>query len=302
MALPETIPGDAKSIAVIGDLQMTAGFVRFVKRRENNEAAQADLMADLVERVDTIAALVVVGDLVYTARSRSDWRHFDRLVEPIAVRVPVLPAIGNHDYNCFFVQLCRQARIPAKFARRFPWMEPGRPYFTAYGDIALLMLDSETSLARQAEWLARSLREVAEQYAVALVFFHRPPYTNTAVRGAVGGDTDVQQWIVPVLETSPMPVITISGHVHGFEHLLVDGIHYIISAGGGGPRGPLLPQRPSDVYGGRDCATDPDGSVIRPFNYLLIKRLSNSLEIVVRGFCGAGADVEELERFQLPLG
>lgn len=299
--LTPAIPGSGQSIAVVGDLQITAAFVRFVKRRESNIPEQAILVADMVEHVDDMAALVIAGDLIYTPRSRSDWRHFDGLVSPIATHVPVLPVIGNHDYNCYLVHFCSQARIPANLLSRFPWFEPGQPYSASYGDIALLMLDSETEIESQARWLEQRLGELEQDFAVALVFMHRPPYTNSSVRGAIGGNEELQRLIVPVLERSPMPLVVISGHVHGLEHLVINGINYVISAGGGGPRGNLLPSRPNDVYAGRDCATTADGGVLRPYNYLLINGLSDSLEFVVRGFCRQDSEVRVLERWQLPL-
>ena len=116
-------------IAIVGDLQMTPLPVRKIMRRENNAAQQRILVDDLEGHVEELAALVVVGDLVFTPTSRSDWKHFDTVVEPIAAKVPVLPAIGNHDYRCYLVRWCTHKSVPKNFLNRFGWFAPGEPYF-----------------------------------------------------------------------------------------------------------------------------------------------------------------------------
>jgi hypothetical protein len=295
-ALPE--PG--KPIAVIGDLQNTSAFVRTVMRRESNEAEQEFLLADLQRRGASIGALLITGDLVFTARSVSDWRRFDRLVAPIARNVPVLPAIGNHDYHCFFVQKCLHRKVPRNFRRRFPWFAPGQPYAVDYGDIVLIFLDSEIDLDSQGRWLAERLVEWEPTHRAALIFLHRPPFTNSAVRGAVPEET-VQAHIVARLTASRIVTAVFAGHVHGYEHIVVDGIHYVTTAGGGGPRGLLQAARPGDVYSGRDCRREADGRVLRPFNYVLVEPRPVEIGVTVHGFCRGDAAVEVLESFSIPL-
>lgn len=292
--LPQQVPHTAPAIAVIGDLQMTPALVRRMRGREYNLDAQLRLIDDLKARIDELDALVIVGDLVFTAGSGRAWRHFDELVAPFAAKMPVLPAIGNHDYHCVFVQVCFQSVIPARFLARFPWFEPGVPYDVPYGDLVLVFLDSETEIEAQAAWLRERMADYAERYRAALVFFHRPPFSNSIDRGA-HGDPDVERFVVPVLESAGLPSVVMNGHVHGYEHLLKDGIHYFTTAGGGGPRGPLGADRPGDVYQGPDCETNDDGSVIRPFNYLLISPGEDALTIDVRGFCRADPEVRVLE-------
>jgi Icc-related predicted phosphoesterase len=298
-AFRSTLPADigagrTRTIAVVGDLQMTPGFVRHFRGRENNRETQRALIDDLHAHMDELAAVVVVGDLVFTPRSGRNWAHLDSLLAPVASEVPVLPTMGNHDYHCLFVQLCWQSVIPKQMRMRFPWLAPGQPYAVNSGAIVLLFVDSETALESQAQWLADRLRESGPRQSAALVFFHRPPFSNSIDKGAVG-DAAVQQWIVPVLQESPIPTVVVNGHIHGYEHLLVDGVRYVTSAGGGGPRGLLGPDRPNDVYAGRDCRVDPDGAILRPFNYLLIRDADMGITIEVRGFCGSDEPVDVLE-------
>jgi len=295
--LPAAIDAE-DTIAVIGDLQMTPWLVRWPRGRENNLEAQRVLVADLHDRAAELGAVALVGDLVFTPRSQRDWTHFDRLVGPLARSVPILPAMGNHDYHCLFVQLCRQRVVPRQTRARFPWLAPGVPYAVASGDLQLLFIDSETALEQQARWLRERLQRPDPQRSMAIVFFHRPPYSSSQDRGAVG-NVDVQRWLVPVLRAAPVTTIVINGHVHGYEHQIIDGIHYVTSAGGGGPRGWLAADRPHDVYGGRNCATDSEHAVLRPLNYLLVRRLEGAVRIEVRGLCSGEERVDVLESFTI---
>jgi UDP-2,3-diacylglucosamine pyrophosphatase LpxH len=297
--LPEGLDA-SRPLAVVGDLQQTRAFVRWVMKTESTADEQPVLMTDLQARTNEIAGLVIVGDLVYTGGSRSDWKHFDSLVAPVARAVPVLPAIGNHDYYCVFIQKCMHHVVPKEFRLRFPWFAPGQPYAVAYGDVMLAFIDSETELEAQGVWLEEKIREWAPSYRAVLIFLHRPPFTNVAT-GRAEPALDVREQVIGRLAgASPMPVV-IAGHIHGYEHLVIDGTHYVITAGGGGPRGWLAAERPNDVYPGPDCARDELGLIQRPFNYLLIERRAAALSVTTHGFCNAEERPAVLESFEIPL-
>ena len=296
--LPAAVDLDGKAIAIIGDLQLTSGVARFVRNREDNAEAQLRLIEDLQARIDEIGALVIVGDLVFSARSDRDWDHLDSLIAEFAARMPVLPAIGNHDYPCYLVELCRTSVIAKGMLARFPWLEPGRPYAVDSGDLRLLFLDTESGFEAQGQWLSAELERAAGSHSAALVFFHRPAYTNSIDRGAVGSP-EVQEFFVPALSAAPLPVMVFNGHVHGLEYLVRGGVHYVTTAGGGGPRGPLAAQRPDDRYAGPDCERPDHEDTVRPFNYLLLKDSPAGIDIEIRGFCGGDETVRELDRLEL---
>jgi len=298
--LPATVDSAGGTLAIIGDLQQTTGFVRLVRHRENTANEQQQLVADLRNHVPELTGLVIVGDLVYSARSDRQWRHFDSLVGPFASQMPVLPAIGNHDYPCYLVQWCRVTVMARGMSERFPWLVPGQPYAVDAGELLLLFLDSESHIREQGEWLEGELARAAGSYSAALVFFHRPAWSNSIDKGAVG-NPEIQQFVAPVVRDAALPVVVFSGHIHGYENIIHDGVPYITTAGGGGPRGPLADDRPGDVYRGPDCP-QPDGKPsLRPFNYVLLKTEPGRLSLEVRGFCRAGEAVRTLDRIDIAL-
>lgn len=297
--LPASIETGGRPIAIIGDLQQTPGFVRLIRRRENTSAEQRRLMDDLEARVDELGALIIVGDLVYSARSRRDWDHFDALVAPFVDVMPILPAIGNHDYPCILIQFCKVSKTSKGMLERFPWFSPGVPYAVDNGDLLLLFLDSETGLESQGRWLEDRLAEARGRYAAALVLFHRPAYTNSIDWGSKP-NPDILDNIVPKLVEAPLPVVVFNGHMHGFEYIVRDGVYYVTTAGGGGPRGAMAEERPFDFYRGPDCPQDKD-KTFRPFNYVLLRRETDRLSMQVYGFCRNDPGISLLDTIDVPL-
>jgi hypothetical protein len=96
-------------------------------------------------------------------------------------------------------------------------------------------------------------------------------------------------------------VVAFSGHVHGFEYIVRQTAHYVTTAGGGGPRGPMAADRPFDRYRGRDCPQPKGDGVLRPFNYLLLREADEQLTIDVHGFCRGDSAVSLLDTIQVPL-
>jgi len=271
-----------------------------VRRREDNSEAQVELIDDLRQHSSDLAALIIVGDLVYTGQSKRDWAHLDSLVAPFARSMPILPAIGNHDYPCYLVQFCRKSKISRGMLERFPWLEPGRGYAVANGDLLFAFLDSESGLDSQGLWLEQELdRAAASGFVAALVFFHRAAFTNSIDWGS-DPNPEILGNIVPRLEQAPLPVVAISGHIHGFEYIVRNGVHYLTTGGGGGPRGPMADERPFDFYRGPDCP-QAKGEVYRPLNYMLLEREPGRLIFDVRGFCAADEVVGQLDSIEIPL-
>jgi hypothetical protein len=107
-----------------------------------------------------------------------------------------------------------------------------------------------------------------------LVFVHHPPFTNSKV---VDGDLHVRRDILPAFAASAKTLAMMSGHAHGYEHFVQSGKHFIVSAGGGGPRGLLHARRagePKDVF---------EGAAPRPFNYLLVYQDDAGIVVETRG-------------------
>ena len=84
--------------------------------------------------------IFLTGDLVDRGNERTNWDHFFLRAESIFDRVPVMPAVGNHEYldqgprlyNSFF-------RLPSNGP---DGVTPGLVYHFQYGGAFFAVLDS----------------------------------------------------------------------------------------------------------------------------------------------------------------
>ncbi len=137
--------------------------------------------------------------------------------------LPALPAIGNHDTESL-PNWYRFFALPGN--ERWYSFRCGNAAFHA-----LNVYDSMTPGSSQYEWLLAELAADSADPDVrhVFVYFHLPPYTTNTV---YSGNADVRQYLCPLFERFGVRIV-FSGHVHAYEHSLVNGVHYIITGGGG---------------------------------------------------------------------
>jgi hypothetical protein len=293
----EAVNENRGQIAVIGDLQLTSTFERLVLLREENHIAQRRLISNLGQ--ERISRLVVVGDLVGSATSSRDWRHFSKLVG--GIRAPILPAMGNHDYPWWLGVVCCRKHLVSGIRSRFPDLERhGTHYREAFGSLGLIWLDSEFELEEQARWLTGVLDEwEGSAIKAVVVFVHRSPFTNASGVG-MGPHKGVQRHFASRALSRSIVVAMISGHAHGYEHFSERGTHFIVSGGGGGPRRRYENSEYRDLYKGGGCDPADGDTGRRPFNYVLLGQGDRGISVVVRGLCPAWRKVVTLESFEIP--
>ena len=101
-----------------------------------------------------------------------------------------------------------------------------------YGDVHLIGLDATATgdtLQAETEWLRADL--AGSNAAFIVVFTYRPIYSSSLTGGA---DTALRDAWVPLFHEYGVRLV-MSGQVHAYEHLYVDGIHYLVTGGGGAP-------------------------------------------------------------------
>jgi hypothetical protein len=172
-------------------------------------------------------------------------------------RLPVFPALGNHDADSI-----------TNWQRFFALPGNERWYSFRYGNSAFLCLDNYSDYApgsTQYDWLVSELQADSADLTVRHTFvcFHEPPYTTSTGHPS---NLDVRQYLCPLFEQYHV-AITFQGHVHCYEHALVNGVHYIVTGGGGAPLyHEWNPPQPWDIY--RETTlefvmVEVDGDIVR---------------------------------------
>jgi hypothetical protein len=172
--------------------------------------------------------LVNTGDMVGMS-DESEWEAFFTLEYPLLGHTPLSPCIGNHEAE-FGANTDRYQEL-------FPIGRPelgGRVYSVDYGDVHVVMLDSNGDLARQAEWLDGDLGAARHNGARHLFLaMHWGPYSSGSTHNH-GSNGEAQRTIVPVARAHGVRAV-FGGHDHFYERGDAHGLAYFVTGGGGAP-------------------------------------------------------------------
>jgi 3',5'-cyclic AMP phosphodiesterase CpdA len=278
-------------LVVVGDTQRTSVIE---VGREKNDAERAKVLAAIAEAAPELLAFT--GDMVFDGGAAGHWAEFDHLAEPVRARgVPAVFAFGNHEYW--------EGRAPAEanaFAR-FPLAAGRHWYAIAFGDVRLLLLDSNESRLSPDEWVAQrawlettlAACDADPRVRGVLVLLHHSPFNNSTL---TGDEPAVQRDIVPAFERAKKTLALLGGHVHSYERFARNGKTYVVSGGGGGPRVELATgaarRHPDDLF---------DGPTMRDFHFTIYTATARGLEAEVRGLSKGASAFSTMDRFSLPF-
>ncbi len=183
---------------------------------QDDSAAHQRVVDRLLLAAPDAGFCVHVGDLVQNG-TVAEWRSWFNIEREIVAGRPVLPAPGNHDII-----------IPDNWLRFLVLPGNERWHTLRWGGTALHCLDAYSDFSpasAQYDWLLSELQSDSADPAVRfiLVSLHLPPYTTSR---SYTGNADARQWLCPLFERFRVAVV-FSGHVHAYEHSLVNGVHYI---------------------------------------------------------------------------
>ena len=185
-------------------------------------------------------AILLAGDLVDRGNERTNWDHFFLRAAPVFDRVPVMPAVGNHEYLDRGPWLYSSTfRLPGDGPEG---VDPGLVYSFRYGDAFFAVLDSTSAVMsdaqadRQAEWLDRALASSREGWKFVMV--HHPIYPSHPVRD----NPRIRERWVPVIDRHHVDMV-LQGHDHAYlrtppmkDHRRVstsaDGTTYVVAVSG----------------------------------------------------------------------
>jgi Icc-related predicted phosphoesterase len=279
--------GSDRHFTVIGDLQSTMAVEAW---RENNDPERRQLLPEIARR--SPAFVVMVGDLVSWGSSRERWEEFDERSADLRQRdIPVLPVPGNHDYF-------GDDELRIYFAH-FPEIRGQRWYERRYGPVGMVFLDSnldhlgERERSEQRRFFEATLNQLDGDDGVRgiLVFLHHAPVTNSSV---VGDDAGVAREFLQAFSSSAKTLAMLTGHAHGYERFERNGKTFVVTAGGGGPRGELLsPQKR------RHCDDLFEGPRVRNFNFVEFRPTPRGLHAYVVGLPKGERTFCRMEEFDL---
>lgn len=164
--------------------------------------------------------MMFVGDIAYPSGTpRQVQSYFFSIYAEFLRMVPAYVALGNHEYRTDDAE-------PVLHALEQPG--PERYFDFMWGDVHIVVLDSNRPTRTQARWLEDRLRQSRGKWR--LIFAHHPPFSSS-VRGpsALFRQRFSRLWARYDVDA------VIAGHEHHYERMgPLRGIHYLVSGGAGG--------------------------------------------------------------------
>ena len=168
------------------------------------------------------------GDLVADGNDSSMWPVFFDIEKELLRQTSFFPSLGNHERNS---------------RDYYDFFQVSTPYYSFdWGNSHVIVLNSDVGNAASSErakavfweeqtrWLEEDLA-ASQKADYRFVIAHHPPFTAVARRQ---GDNPHMTALVPMFEKYHVTA-GFFGHDHNYQHYLKNGIHYVVTGGGGAP-------------------------------------------------------------------
>jgi hypothetical protein len=193
------------------------------------------LMNKAYERHPEAAFYMVAGDLINDGGWRNEWDHFFGAAQVTFRNRPLVPVLGNHDYDYDEVPrlYTELLTLPENGPEGFP---PERAYSFTYSNALFVVLDSNMPAGDQAAWLEDILSNSDATWKIAV--YHHPAYPSAPHRE----NADVRDIWGPLFDKYHVD-LALQGHDHAYLRTYpmkggvrvktpADGTIYIVSVSG----------------------------------------------------------------------
>ncbi|HEY3355765.1 MAG TPA: metallophosphoesterase family protein [Polyangia bacterium] len=203
--------------------------------------------AKVATMIDGQAPELVVGtgDYVYAGEKTSCWDHWFDAVPKLFKHTPFYPAMGNHDYDTqTYTDESNAGLLNAQRWFSLPTGPEVGKYTTYYafsfGNARFIVYDTYKDHApgsAQYQWIEAELAAAKADPNVQHSFV-----INHATFEGVGqfcfigeqAQKDNRAWIEPLVQQYEADA-TFVGHEHNYVHVKKNGIHHVVTGGGGAP-------------------------------------------------------------------
>jgi hypothetical protein len=230
------VHGDS-TIVFVSDTQQPIWIETLALAKNHNEHATQMIFANILQERPN--AVVHFGDMVAWGFDHSSWTPLDTFrVQLHRLRIPLFPALGNHELLLF------SAHGEEAFKDRFPFASK-TGYSIRVGKLAVVILNSNFSKLSGAErkeeesWYTATLNALEADSTVRMIAVgcHHSPYTNSTI---VTPSEEIQKTYLPLFFQTKKCRVFISGHAHASERFRMNGKDFFVIGGGGGLQQPLL--------------------------------------------------------------
>lgn len=178
------------------------------------------------------------GDIVQEGNRDEDWKQFLNTGNIYMGKVPLIAAIGNHDYR----GTKGKNLIPEQFKKFLRYGKDKNDLgdmVIDFGQFRLMVFNSNYfKLTRKAEskqlkWIIDEFEDAKRSNVPMIVSMHYPIYSSSMNRFTSGSVRKMRKNLDPLFREYNIPLV-LSGHTHMYERSYRDGVHYVVAGPAGG--------------------------------------------------------------------
>ncbi len=178
---------------------------------------------------EDIRFILHTGDLVDDARVLNQLDGFFEAIRKPAKNIPFLPVIGNHEYGSkYFYDYFDLYDGGGVRGEQWYSFKYGNVQFIALSSQVITMWNDEEAMKKQTEWMKQQLEESDADFN--FVIYHQPSYSSIKAPG----NTVLREYWGDIFQEYGVDAV-FNADAHSYERLDVDGLPYIVTAGGGAP-------------------------------------------------------------------
>jgi 3',5'-cyclic AMP phosphodiesterase CpdA len=168
------------------------------------------------------------GDLVADGYDTAQWPVFFDIERDLLRKTVFFPVLGNHERdNARFYEFF-DVKLPYS---SFNW---GNAHFITmdsdYANVSISPAGRERFWEDQSRWIEEDLQK-NQKAEYRIVVMHHPVITANPAEAHMSKNTP---GLMPLFEKYKVTVV-FSGHDHNYQHHVKNGIHYVVTGGGGAP-------------------------------------------------------------------
>ena len=185
----------------------------------------------------------------------------------------IYPALGNHE-----LQNCELPRCLQYWWQAFPELTNRRWYSIQLGlRVYAINLDSDQSLlpeSQQLKWLANQISYLPTTVDFVMISMHHPPVADIQEHIEVNhnprpNEIALRDYLSSIQAATHARFVVSAGHIHNYEHHLLDDVTYLVS-GGGGARPYFVERTEDDLY---------HSNMFPNYHYLKFELLADRLKV-----------------------